>query len=269
MPELEVPISTFFKTAQPSAATVPHLITYFDPELLQAIVRINGAKLGAWPLYAPFNEEDRYDASREDVPLSAWALPLNQQELLTLGMNVNSLIFDGNTLIVDNSTDETVLQECEAARGEEGYEELPDFPGLLAKTHWALVPVGQNRDYALFLASRDKMDYFNLLANWCHERGRTYWMFAEKEGGLVLRGYPAPEDARRNAAAQYGHEFLAKAAHFGISPVEALTYLAQSLKQQAQLRPRVGDGQEQDGAAGLPEQGAPAPLAGLPDVLKM
>jgi hypothetical protein len=83
------------------------------------------------------------------------------------------------------------------------------------------------------VASREKMDYFNLLANWCHEHGRTYWMFAEKDGGLVLRGYPAPEDARRNAAAQCGHEFLAKAAHFGIGPGEALTYLAQSLKQQA------------------------------------
>ena len=234
MPELEIPISTFFKTAQPSAATVPHLITYFDPELLQAVVRINGAKLGAWPLFAPFNEEDRYDTAREDVPLSAWGLPLNQQELLTLGMNVNSLIFDGNTLIVDSSIDEAALQECESARGENGYEDLPDFPSLVAQTRWALVPVGQNRDYALFVTSREKIDYFNLLANWCHERGRMYLMFAEKDSGLVLRGYPAPEDARKTAAAQYGGEFLTKVAHFGISPGEALKYLVESLKQQAQ-----------------------------------
>ncbi|MGD0093317.1 MAG: hypothetical protein ABSE73_25660 [Planctomycetota bacterium] len=261
MPELELPVSTFFKTAEPSAAAVPHLITYFDPELLQAIVRINGAKLGAWPLYAPFNEEDKYDTSRENVPLSAWALPLNQQELLTLGMSVNSLIFDGNTLIVGHATAEKALEECDAARGEQGYEDLPDFPGLLAKISWALVPVGAERDYALFVASREKMDYFDLLARWCHERGRAYWMFAEagmgtdgdrepvprqvgmnvsrglagngnlSAPGLVLRCHPAPVEGRRNAAIQYGHEFLAKVAHFGIGPSEALTHLAEAIKQ--------------------------------------
>lgn len=245
MAELEIPISVFFQTAEPSAASVPHLITCFDAELLQAIVRINGAKLGAWPLFAPFNAEDQYDTSRENVPLSAWALPLNQQELLNLGPNVNSLIFDGHTLLVDNSSPEKVLEECEAARGEQGYENLPDIPKLVAQIHWALIPVGQDHDYALFVSSREKMDYFNLLAHWCHERGRAYWMFAEKDGGLVLRGYPAPAEGRRNAALQYGQEFLSKMAHHGISPLEAVTYLATAMRQQ-QTAPADNEAAVQD-----------------------
>lgn len=232
MPELELPLTVFFQSERPSAATVPHLITYLDPELLQAITRINGAKLGAWPLYAPFSEEDRYDTTREDVPLSAWAWPLNQQELINLGMNVNSLIFDGNTIIVDSATDEKVLQACEEGRGAQGYEDLPEMPGLLASINWALIPVGQDRDCGLFVATREKLDYFNLLEHWCHDRGRAYWMFAEKDGGLVLRCHPAPADARKTAAIQYGREFLGKLAHFGIGPAEALGHLAEALTNQ-------------------------------------
>ena len=246
MAELEIPISVFFQTAEPSAASVPHLITCFDAELLQAIVRINGAKLGAWPLFAPFNAEDQYDTSRENVPLSAWALPLNQQELLNLGLNVNSLIFDGNTLLVDNSSAEKVLEECEAARGEQGYEDLPDIPSLVAQIHWALIPVGQDHDYALFVASREKMDYFNLLAHWCHERGRDLLDVRRERrrpGAARLpraRGRPAG-----TPRLQYGQEFLSKMAHHGISPLEALTYLATAMRQQ-QTAPADNEAAVQD-----------------------
>jgi len=216
-----------FATPTPSAASVPHLITFFDAELLQAIVRINGAKLGVWNVPAPFGEDDRYEPYREDAPLAAWAMALNQQGLLNLDTNASGLIYGNETIIVDSTTDEAVLAECEKACGEEGYENLADFPGLLAKINWALVPIGQEHDHVLFVAGQAKMDYFELLWQWCHARGRTVSTIALDGGKLALKAYPAPEEARQQAAVEQAHQYLTRLAQFGIGPQEAVAHLAE------------------------------------------
>jgi rRNA maturation protein Nop10 len=231
MPHPQSALSALFSTPQPSAAQVPHLITHFDSELLHAVVRVNGAKLGAWPVPAPFGEDDRYEPYRENAPLSAWALALNQQHLLDLSPSVNSMIFGGDTLIVDATADEKTLAACDEQRGEEGYENLPDFPALLAKIGWALIPVDPEHDHALFLASPAKIEYVHLLMHWCHSRGRRYLTLAPLDDGLLLRASPAPPEAQARAAMEHAYQYVAKLAQFGIDPETAVVHLNEALKQ--------------------------------------
>ncbi|MCY3021694.1 MAG: hypothetical protein NTW87_22000 [Planctomycetota bacterium] len=226
MSDQEAPHKPLFLSSRPSAAFVPHLLTHFDAELLSAVVRINGAKLGVWNIPAPFSEDDRYEPYRENAPLSAWTLALNQQELLNLSTTVSGLIFGNETMIVNSSADESVLAECERQCGEQGYEDLPDFAAVLAKINWALIPVDQEHERALFVASEEKVDYVHLLHAWCHQHGRTVSTIAFDGDKVLLQHHPAPPEARQQAAVEHGYQLLGKMAHFGISPQEAIEHLS-------------------------------------------
>jgi uncharacterized protein YoaH (UPF0181 family) len=230
----EAPQKPLFVSPKPSAALVPHFITYLDADLLQAVVRVNGAKLGVWNVPAPYGEDDRYEPYRENAPLAAWAMALNQQELLNLGVNISGLVLGNETMIVDSSADEGILAECEKTCGEQGYEDLEDFQKLLAKIKWALIPIDPEHDRALFVASEEKRDYVELLRNWCQQRGRAVTMIALEEDKYTLKHYLAPEEARQQAAIEHGYQYLAKMGHFGISPAEALNAVAEALKRQGQ-----------------------------------
>src|SRR5512141_2305598 len=129
----EVPADLFFSAQQPSAASVPNLITLFDSELLNALVGINGAKPGVWHAAPPYDENDRYQPFRDDVPFAAWSLAYNQAELLALTGYSNTLVYGNDTLIVDSTADEKALLAAEASKAENSYLLLPDFPTLLKK----------------------------------------------------------------------------------------------------------------------------------------
>jgi hypothetical protein len=226
MPDREIPVSAFFASEEPSAGRAPHIITALDAELLGSLVRINGAKLGVWHQAAPYDENDNYQPYREDVPLSAWNLAYNQGELLELAGYTSTLVGGNETLIVDSACDEKALLEAEESLGEGAYADLPDFPKLLQKIGWVVVPIGEEKNFALVLTSESKKSYLDLLQHWCHEKGRTFYTLTNG----TIRRWPAPEDSRLNLAFEQGGLFLAKMAHFGISAEEAHANLGELLK---------------------------------------
>jgi hypothetical protein len=217
MTDTERPADRIFATPQPSVALVPHLLTALDPRFLSAIVGINGAKMGVWKLSAPFDENDAFVPYRENVPLSAWGLAYNQGELLAC----RNIVADESILIVDCNSDEKVLQPAQDALQSDGaalaYQDHPELPKLLAKIGWALIPVGQNLEQALFAATPARRDIVELLKKWCHTNGRAYATVETGAERAVLKISPAPENARRNLTFQEGAEFLNKLALFGIS----------------------------------------------------
>jgi hypothetical protein len=209
----------FFSVTNPSVSGVPHLITALDSELLQAITQINGAKMGVWNIPAPYDEENRYEPYRENARFSDWALPYNQNQLL------NNEILEPNTIITDSGADEAALTAVsedftpdEEGEGHSGFQDISDFPGLLKKTGWALVPVGNRLGYALFAASVARKDYVELLKQWCHRHGRVYYTIAAGSEGLQMKAAPAPENSRAQVIHQHGQQFLQKMAHLGVPP---------------------------------------------------
>jgi hypothetical protein len=215
------PADRIFSTPQPSAATVPHLLTALDPRFLSAIVGINGAKMGVWKLAAPFDENDAFVPYREEVPLSAWGLAYNQGELLAC----RNIVSDQSVMIVDCGADEKSLQPAQDVLQTNelpGYQDHPDLPAILAKIGWALIPVGEHMEQALFVASPARRDIVEMLKKWCHTNGRMYATVTPGTEHAFLNLNPAPENTRRGLIFQEGAEFLNKLALFGISGDEVL-----------------------------------------------
>ena len=232
---------SLFSSPQPAAATLPHLITAFDARLLNGLVSINGAKLGVWKLPAPYDENDNFLPFREGVPLSAWALPYNQGDVLA-----NHNIVTGEPiLIVDSGSDEKALQAATDAlekieSGDDenqhrpGFQDLAELPALLAKIGWAIIPVGRNQDQALFISSPARKDYVVLLGEWCHRNGRAFARVST-DAAAPLTVYPAPDDARRNLLFNEGAEFANRMALYGIQGdelVAGMTELIALIKSQ-------------------------------------
>ena len=238
MPTRELPISALFSSDQPSAAKAPHLITALDADLIGALVHINGAKAGVWHAAAPYDDNDSYQPFRENLALSAWSLAYNQGELLELTGYSGSQVCGSDTMVVDSACDEKVLLEAEKTLGEGTYADLPDFPKLLHKIGWALVAIGEEKNFALVLTSEVKRTYLDMLQRWCHDKGRTFYTLSNG----VVRPWPAPDDARRQLAFEQGGQFLAKMSHFGIDGAEALAHVGELLKriaEQGESEPQV------------------------------
>ena len=238
MPTRELPISALFSSDEPSAANAQHLITALDADLLSALLHINGAKAGVWRAAAPYDDNDSYQPFREDVPLSAWALAYNQGELLELTGYSSSQVCGSDTMVVDSACDEKILIEAESSLGEGTYADLPDFPKLLQKIGWALVAIGEEKNFALVLTSDAKRSYLDMLQRWCHDKGRTFYTLANG----VVRPWPAPADERRKLAFEQGGQFLAKMSHFGVDAAEAHAHLDELIKRiadQSESEPQV------------------------------
>lgn len=227
----------FFESSKPSAALVPNLISVLDTDLFNAIVAINGAKPGVWNSPAPYDEEDRYQPFRENSALSSWALAYNQGELLALAGYSNTLVFGNDTMIVSCACDEKALAAIEAERGEQGYHELAGFPKLLQKIGWALIAVGPEKNFGLFVASEANRGYVSLLQKWCHDRGRTFYRLAMNAESPAMTTYAAPAETRARAIQEQGLQFIAKMAQFGITAEEIQTHLPVVLKAAAEHEP--------------------------------
>jgi len=238
MPTRELPISALFSSDDPSAAKTPHLITALDSDLLGALLHINGAKAGVWHAAAPYDDKDNYQPFRENVPHSTWALAYNQGELLELTGYSGSQVCGSDTIIVDSTCDEKLLTEAEKTLGEGTYADLPDFPKLLQKIGWALVAIGEEKNFALVMTSDAKRSYLDMLQHWCHDKGRTFYTLAKG----VVRPWPAPADERRKLAFEQGGQFLAKMSQFGVDAAEAHAHLDELVKhiaEQSESEPQV------------------------------
>ena len=207
-----------FASPQPPVAKLPHLITALDARLMSGLVSIHGARLGVWKLPAPFDENDNFLPFRENVPLSAWALAYNQGELLAC----RNIVSDASIMIVDSATNEKLLEPAAQAIAESGggYQDLPELPAIVNALGWAMIPVGQNQDQALFVTSHARADLLELLGNWCHRNGRAYATVDTSVEGGKLNLHPAPEDERRQMLFNEGAEFISRMALYGISADE-------------------------------------------------
>src|SRR4051812_7008893 len=117
---MSFPLATFFAVEAPSAIACSHLITALDAELLQAWVRINGAKLAVFRAAPPFDADDRYQPFGENTALKDWELAYNQGELLALTGYAGTLVTGNPTMIVGSNADEAMLAQAEAAAAETG-----------------------------------------------------------------------------------------------------------------------------------------------------
>ena len=222
-----IPAATIFQNPAPSLAHLPHLITALDSRFLNALVGINGAKLGVWRLAAPFDENDCFTPYREGVPLTAWSMAYNQGELLAC----RNIISHESIMIVDCNADEKVLAKAEETREVRdetvlGYQDHADLPGIVAKIGWTIIPVGQNLEQVIFAATPGKRDVVELLKKWCHGHGRGFSLLS----GDALIVHPAPEETRTRLIFEEGAEFLNKLSHFGIQGDEVQACLPRLLE---------------------------------------
>jgi hypothetical protein len=226
-----------FSELQPPVAKLPHLITALDARLLSGLVSIHGAKLGVWKHPAPFDENDNFLPFRDNVPLSAWALPYNQGELLAC----RNIVSGESIMIVDSSANEKLLAPAAQAVADSGvgYQDLPELPAIVNAVGWALIPVGQNQDQALFVSSHARADLAKLLGAWCHSNGRAYATVELTADGAKLNFHAPPDETRKQMILQESAEFLSRMALYGISPEEVqaqLPNLIAMMKSQAQAQ---------------------------------
>lgn len=210
------------------AARVPHLITALDSALLNAVVRINGAKPAVWNHAAPYDADDRYEPFRENVPLSEWALPYNQRELLS---TIDFGAIPPPLMIVDTHANEAILAKAGESWPADPTEEFDQFPDLVASVGWMLTSVDAENRWALFASNPAKSDYIGLLQHWCHEHGRTFSTIAVADGKTALNVYPAPDENRKHAVYGEGSQFLGKMGLLGIDPDEAIEHLREFLRE--------------------------------------
>jgi hypothetical protein len=210
------------------ATAVPHLITALDSALLNAIVRINGAKPAVWNNPAPYDADDRYEPFRENVPLNQWALPYNQRELLS---SLDFGAFQSPLLIVDTNSNEKVLATAGENWPEDPEAEFQKFPELVAGVGWLLTSVDPENKFALFATHSAKADYVGMLQQWCQDHGRTFCALALSAGKPVLNVYPAPEENRKRAVYNEGSQLLGKLGLLGIPPEESVAHLRELVEE--------------------------------------
>ena len=224
--------------ASPVVASLPHLITYLDSQLLRAIIHINGAKPGLWNVSPPYDEKDNYLPYRDDFKFESWSLSLNQADLIDLSAYSGGVIMNSPVIIVDCTADQKELAIADAERtelpgaeeGGAGYQHLSGLPKLLSKIGWVLIPVDHEHERALFVCSGAKAEYIRMLQRWCHAHGRYFATLTSNEGGLAMQVAPAPEETRRKLVHEQGAGFVMKMGLHGIAPEEALGYLIELQK---------------------------------------
>jgi hypothetical protein len=215
--ERTLPATKFFSAPDPVAVEMPHLVTALDAELLGKMAHLTRCGVGLWNLPAPFDEEDCFDDTRETARFSAWALPLNQAEILGFSPRVREAVFGGKMMFVDARFDETTLTRLAVSPGRRletgawitrAYHDLPELQELVEQCHWALIPLGFERSQALFVTSRAKADWVSKLKEWCDHDGRNHGVFQHQADGLCLIEKFAPASYRRNAIGHHVDAFL-------------------------------------------------------------
>jgi hypothetical protein len=244
-----LPGADFFESKEPAAAGWPHLVTALDAELIGKVKHLTGGRLGLWDVPAPFDEEDRFDLTREVTPFDAWALPLNQGEILAFSLFVQESVFASNTMFVDCAFDQTVLRRLAVTPGHRlegggwvtrGYQDLPELGDLVEQCGWALIPVGPERSLALFVASRAQAAWIAKLEEWCDHDGRSRGQFRLDAPGLRLVLRPAPDGYRQNAIDHQVDLFLSRLeTYFGSLEQAVPDIVAARIESRRELRQRI------------------------------
>ena len=216
---MNAPATTLFPTANPPLARLPHIITALDAELLGIISQLTKASLALWHVPAPFDENLQFDNTRDSAPLSEWAAPLNQAEVLGLRWNAAEAIFGGKVMIVDAASDERLLTELATPVGRReatgayvtpGFEELETLPRLVEQSGWALIPIGAERSKAFFVTSAAQAGLVRKLGEWCERQGRNHAVLQNSANGMVLVESAAPAAERDRAMVHHVDAFLSR-----------------------------------------------------------
>jgi hypothetical protein len=212
-------VGEYFATPQPPAADLPHVLTALDAELLGQVAQLTESALAIWDLPAPFDDQDQFDNTREAAPVSAWALPLNQHEILSFSLLVQQAVFGSPLMFVDTRTPTELLARLAVSQGHRldsgawvvpGFQDLSALPELLESCGWALIPVGAERSQVLFVTAPRRQTWVDELSAWCGHRGRNHGVFVPLEQGLRLAVQPAPTVHREKALDQHVDAFLTR-----------------------------------------------------------
>ena len=241
--------TTLFPTANPPLARLPHLITALDAELLGKLAQLAKADLALWHVPAPYDENLQFDNTRESAPLSEWASPLNQAEVLGLRWNAAEAIFGGKLMIVDATSDEGLLTKLATPVGwrEEtgayvtpGYEELETLPQFVEHSGWVLIPVGAERSKAFFVTNAAQAGLVQKLCEWCDRQGRNHAVLQNSESGMVLVETVAPADERERAMVHHVDAFLSRLeVFFGDCESAVPELIRRRAKERRELRERI------------------------------
>ena len=221
----------YFSSPRPTAVELPHLLTALDAELLGKVADLTKSRLGIWPLPAPYDDEDRFDNTREVAPLSSWRLGLNQGEILAFSLFIQESVFGSKCLFLDAATDEATLTRLLVTPGHKletgawvtlGYQDAPGLEETLQGCGWALIPAGPERGKALFIARPASAGLVQDLAAWCDRDGRARGQFVLGTQGLELQSHAAPEGSRSRAVQRQLDLFLGRYETYFGSPPDTL-----------------------------------------------
>lgn len=246
---MNAPAANLFPTANPPLARLPHLITALDAELLGKLSQLTKANLALWHVPAPFDENLQFNNTRESAPLSEWASPLNQAEVLGLRWNAAEAIFGGKVMIVDASSNEGLLTELATpvGRREEtgayvtpGFEEMETLPQLVEQSGWVLIPVGAERSKAFFVTNAAQAGLVQKLCEWCDRQGRNHAVLQHSESGMLLVESAAPSAERDRAMVHHVDAFLSRLeVFFGDCESAVPELIRRRAKERRELRERI------------------------------
>jgi len=214
---VELSTTQFFSSAQPAAAGLPHFITALDAELIGKLAHLTKSKPGLWPIPAPFDDNDVFDRARESAPFNAWALPVNQAEVLGYGPVVQEAIFGVKLMLLDANFDEPTLVRLAVTTGHRletgayvtrGFQDLPELPQLVEQCGWVLIPVGPERSRGLFVASHANAGWIAKMQEWCERDGRNFGQARPERDAVIFHNQPAPPKYRAKAIAHRIDVFL-------------------------------------------------------------
>lgn len=244
-----IPAAGVFASAEPTILGLGHLVTALDGELIGKVTHLTQAKPGLWPLPAPFDEEDRFDNTREAAPLAAWALPANQREVQSFGPLVAEAVFGAKIMFLDAAADEAFLAQIATSPGHRletgawvtrAYQDLPQLPEVIQRIGWALIPIGPERSQGLFIVSAANAPWLSKLADWCDREGRNHGEFRLVNGSLALADEGAPEQFRRQAMAHQADQFLfGFETYFGEPEDNVLDLVRERLAARRALREKI------------------------------
>jgi hypothetical protein len=226
--------------------TLPHLVTGLDAEWIGKVAHVTKANIALWPLPAPFDEDDRFDATRDAAPLSAWALPLNQTAILSLSPIIQEAIFRSELMLLDAAFDEETLSRVAVTPRQRletgayvarGFQDLPELPQLVQQCGWVVIPIGPERSRSLFLTSPTHAGWIAQLQEWCDRKGRTCGQFRLDQGAPRLIDHAAPDEYRRAAIAHRIDTFLSEVeVYFGGVDESVLGTIEQRIQHRQKLQ---------------------------------
>ncbi len=163
-----------FGSLNPSLAAFTHSIFLLSPASVGIVLGVVGAKGGIWgdqPLVDAQGERHipPWEPSPEDFLL--WEVPANQSEI----EKGKIWKLEQFTMLIDSRTPLNMLAETYLFDPDgKGFLEFTEqVSAWLERLRWALIPLGDDVDYAIFVTSRDCAGWVEEVERQLHENGEV------------------------------------------------------------------------------------------------